>query len=113
MAAAEQTPTWRKVPELVGWVWQLTPHLTYGMVSTYYGVGYTVGWNGTDPGMEIVPEHVGLGPAADSTPDLSIPQMSELHLDVHPTRPVLHLDTPRELEPELHLDMSTPHTAGA
>ncbi len=44
--------------------------------------------------MEIVPEHVGLGLAADSTPDLSIPQMSELHLDVHPTRPVLHLDTP-------------------
>jgi hypothetical protein len=55
--------------------------------------------------MEIVPDHVGLGLAAHSTPYLSIPQMSELHLDVHPMRPVLHLDAVGQQEPEL----LTPH----
>jgi hypothetical protein len=54
-----------------------------------------------DPGMEIVTEHVGLGPADHSTPDLSIPQMSELHLDVHPTRPVLQLEAFGQQEPKL------------
>ncbi len=55
--------------------------------------------------MEIVPDHVDLGPAAHSKPYLSIPQMSELHLDVHPTRPVLHLDAFGQQEP----DLLTPH----